>query len=62
MNLVKIKEVENRNDTYQGSPTILKLPATSCRPIYVKGYKFDIHFWNKNFAQFTFNYFSIDIR
>jgi len=44
MNLVKIKEVENRNDTYQGSPTILKLPATSCRPIYVKGYKFDIHF------------------
>jgi len=46
----------------QGSPTFLKLGATSCVPIYAKGCKFDTHFKNKNFAQFTFNYFSIDIR
>jgi len=43
----------------QGSPTFLKLRATSCVAINAKG--FDTHFWNKNLAQFTFSYFSIDI-
>ena len=45
----------------QGSPTVLKLRATACVPINAKGYKFVTNLWNKNFAQFTFNYFSIDI-
>jgi len=46
----------------QGSPAFLKLRATACGPINVKGYYFDTHFWNKNFAQVTINYISIDIR
>jgi len=46
----------------QGSTTFLKLRATSCIPINAKGNYFDTHTWNKNFVQFTFNYFSIDIR
>jgi len=45
----------------QGSPTFWKLRATSYVPINAKGYWFDIHFWNKSFAQFAFNYFSIDV-
>ena len=44
----------------QGSPTFLKLRATSSVPINANGYYFDAHFWNKNFAQFTFNYLSVD--
>jgi len=46
----------------QGLPTSLKLRATSCVPINAKDYYIDTHNWNKNLAQFTFNYFSIDIR
>jgi len=46
----------------QGSPTFLKLRDTSCVPINAKDCQFDTHFWNKNFAQVTFNYISIDIR
>ena len=48
----------------QGLPTFLKLRATSCvgLPIHEKGFWFDTHFWNENFAQFAFKYFSIDIR
>ena len=29
-------------------------------PINAKSYQFDARFWNKNVAQFTFNYFSIN--
>ena len=32
----------------------MKLQATSCVPIYAKGYWFDTHFWNKSFVQFPF--------
>ena len=39
----------------QGSPTFLKLVATSCVPNYANGYQFDTHCWNNKFAQFTFN-------
>jgi len=46
----------------QGSPTFLKLRATSFVPINAKGYWFAIHFWTKSFAHFTFNYCGIDIR
>jgi len=46
----------------QGSPTFLKLRATPCVLINAKGYYFDTQFWNKIFAQFTLNYFIIDIR
>jgi len=44
----------------QGSPIFLKLRATSCVKINAKSYQCDTHFWNKNVAQFSFNYFSIN--
>jgi len=39
----------------QGSPTSLKLRATSCVPINAKDNYIDTHIWNETFAQFTFN-------
>jgi len=56
------KAVELFQGTDQGSPTSLKLRATYCVPINAKDFYIDTHIWNLNFAQFTFNYFSIDIR
>ena len=50
-------------DLHQGSPTFLKLRATSCVPINAGATSLIqvciTHFWNTNFAQFTFHYFSI---
>jgi len=39
---------------------LLKLRATSYVPINAKSYQFDALFWNKNFAQFTFDCYSIN--
>ena len=36
-----------------GSPTFLKLRATSSVPVNAKSYQFETHFWNKNVALFT---------
>jgi len=47
---------------HQGSPAFLKQRASSCVPINAKGYYSLIHISGKKFAQFTFSYFSIDIR
>ena len=41
---------------HQGSPTFLKLRATSWLPSHTKGYQFDTLFWNNKFAQFAFSY------
>jgi len=40
--------------------TNLLEPESLYVPINAKSYQFDASFWNKNVAQFTFNYFSIN--
>jgi len=41
----------------QGSPTFLKLRATSCVQMNAKIYQFDTPLWNENVAQFIFKLF-----
>jgi len=41
----------------RGSPTFLKLRASSYVQINAKSYQFDTHFWNENVTQCIFKLF-----
>ena len=55
--LISWKPAENLE---QGSPTFVKLRANSFVLINAKGYYIGTHFWNLNFAQFSFSYVIIN--